>query len=777
MEDRDFPHMRIASLPLRPHHYGMETPHRLKQSATNADCSALDSESGEPKVLADDSHVNRLGARGNVAIAALLLVVGIGAAAVALDSARVYSIAQSSQAQLAQAVTAPGTSGTADKSSDGEVKGKCDIGFDYEVREEQKGQPTVKPRGATQCPKIDSKTPYKDPEGKTRYCTKDGWKCRYFYCKIDSLRVKNAQGKPSDAECVLMGSAGKPGEAADLSSGRTTALKDAIDKKLLDPSLTKDDVKAMAPYVQSLDKNVQASLLNAFDTDQQQQKLVDLQKEYAQAKDNLISCLAMAVPGACDDQAKTEADAKQKLDDQKQRLEQLAKNAEPLGDVKKVLTAGTNPDASKVYNCPGGPDCKGGEWKDGKLVGGTDCSQAVNQGKPDCSTFQKPPPGGCTGGNCGGGGGDTKTNSTGGSGNIGDFLKGLAPLMPLLGQLLNNALQPTPSCTVTASPKNITQPGAPVTLSWTSQNAQSAYLSASGQVGPTGSITVNPQQTTTYTLQVVGYPPQTAQQQQQQQYNPYGQQQQDQYCVTSTFPVVWQPYPAVPGCLNYRATSGYGVAPPVNPGQIQPQAGGTPQQGQCTTQVTVGAQTPTSGTDTGTSSDKPKAQISCQPKIADVGMTVSISYACQNASTSKGDNFSTDNQQSGSATADVTSPTAGSTNITYGLTCSKDGQTDSAQCTVNVNKPSIVLVGNPKNVKSGAVSNIGWVTGAMESCVISSPTLGSDWKPGGALDASGNPQTSGAVKSPALTQSTKFVLNCTTKAGGTKTAETTVEIQ
>lgn len=175
-----------------------------------------------------------------------------------------------------------------------------------------------------------------------------------------------------------------------------------------------------------------------------------------------------------------------------------------------------------------------------------------------------------------------------------------------------------------------------------------------------------------------------------------------------------------------------------------------------------------SGTDAST---KPKAQISCQPKIADVGMQVSISYACQNANTSSGEGFSTSGQLSGSATTTVASPSLGSTTVTYGVTCSKDGVTDSAQCTTNVNKPSIVLVANPRDIDEGERTTIGWVTGAMDKCVISSPTL-SDFTE----ENKGNTSVSGSVRTPALTRDTNFVLTCTTKAGTTKTAETTVRV-
>ncbi|OGG73184.1 hypothetical protein A3A38_04770 [Candidatus Kaiserbacteria bacterium RIFCSPLOWO2_01_FULL_53_17] len=62
----------------------------------------------------------------------------------------------------------------------------------------------------------------------------------------------------------------------------------------------------------------------------------------------------------------------------------------------------------------------------------------------------------------------------------------------------------TPSCSIYPSQNNI-QSGQSTTLNWTSQNAQSAHLSADGSVATNGSYTVYPNQTTTYTLTVYGY--------------------------------------------------------------------------------------------------------------------------------------------------------------------------------------------------------------------------------------------------------------------------------
>jgi hypothetical protein len=259
---------------------------------------------------------------------------------------------------------------------------------------------------------------------------------------------------------------------------------------------------------------------------------------------------------------------------------------------------------------------------------------------------------------------------------------------------------PVPSCTITASPTNVAA-GQPVTLTWQSQQAFSANLSTSGSVAPQGSMTVNPQTTTSYVLQLSGY-------------------------------------------VDNRS--------------------GQQLRGQCAVQVTVGGQ--------GGGDGAPKAEISCRPEVADVGMSVALSFGCRNSATSGGTGFDTNNQLSGSATPVIEQPTIGTSVAKYGLTCSKEGKTDTAECTVKINKPTIVLIANPKEVIAGGEANIGWVTGGMEECTISSPTLS-----GFTAENAGNNSTSGVAKTPPLTEDTKFVLSCTTKAGATKTAETTVTIR
>ena len=249
---------------------------------------------------------------------------------------------------------------------------------------------------------------------------------------------------------------------------------------------------------------------------------------------------------------------------------------------------------------------------------------------------------------------------------------------------------PAPTCNIQLSAANTGTTDQAVTLQWQSQYASYASLSNSGQVGPSGSMTVYPQGPVTYTMTVVGY---------------------------------------------------------------------GNQQGRC--EARVG--------DAGGSGVA--AQISCQPQVADTGMQVAVSWACQNSATSVGTVFSTGGALSGSGTTTVGVPALGSNSITYGLTCSNQGQTHSAQCAVNVNRVGIVLVANPKTIASGEESNIGWITSGMDACVVSSTNATFT-----AANASST-SVSGSAKTPALTQSTSFLLTCETESGVTKTASTTVTVQ
>lgn len=167
----------------------------------------------------------------------------------------------------------------------------------------------------------------------------------------------------------------------------------------------------------------------------------------------------------------------------------------------------------------------------------------------------------------------------------------------------------------------------------------------------------------------------------------------------------------------------------------------------------------------------PTAQLSCQPQVADVGMTIAISYSCGNATGSAGQGFDTGNALSGSATTTLSNPPAGATKATYGLQCVNGTIPATASCSVDISRPSIILVANPKVVAVNASSTIGWLTTGMKSCVVSSPDM-PEFTAQNALNTSVN----GMAITPALTETSVFLLRCTTQGGQTKDATTTVQV-
>ncbi|MBI5470307.1 hypothetical protein HY968_03245 [Candidatus Kaiserbacteria bacterium] len=166
----------------------------------------------------------------------------------------------------------------------------------------------------------------------------------------------------------------------------------------------------------------------------------------------------------------------------------------------------------------------------------------------------------------------------------------------------------------------------------------------------------------------------------------------------------------------------------------------------------------------------PTATLSCQPKVADVGMTIGFSFSCGASSASAGAGFDTKGALSGTSTAIAAAPD-GATTATYTLTCVNLGVTASARCTVQVGKASIVLVASPKKVHSGENSTIGWITAGMTSCVISSPDQ-SDFTSRNA----GITSVNGAATTSPITKNSAFYLDCQTVGGSSKQASTTIEL-
>jgi len=684
---------------------------------------------------------------------------------------------------------------------------KCQIGYDYVIHEKevvQQDGKKVKTWGTSVT--RDGKTAVQAPDTGYKCAASAGgqspgfiieasggqqlnrqcnekWACKVYYCEPDYLLT--VEEKKNGQSCFLAGECGA-NEDCKTQQIRNETLQPLLVNKLALPNSAPEYQRSIE-LARSLDPAYSTDLLRAIDERkseidllaQTQQVAVDAVNKEAE---NLARLCAIAEN--CPDEKMSEWNAtKQRLREEEQKLMDLRRESQALEGSKTVLAwkpgtpAPSLSDPGPAYQPPATPGTFPGTQEVEQLK--EQCKRDVLAGNVNSAACLRSSgyPGADSGLGAVSRPGAQTNNPTwqnslfgsGGFGNIGSWLGIARGVLGLANTFFNfNA----PSCTLTTNPASITTPGTAVTLSWQTKNAVAAYLSNAGQVGPNGSMQIKPEQTTTYQMQVMGAP----QQGQQNPYNPYGgYQQQDPYCVTSTNPVVVMQYPAAPGCYNYRQTTQQGGFGAVTMGQFGQPSGG--QTAQCQVQVTVTP--PTTATGGGGTAgeqpigqEKPSAQISCQPLIADVGMQIAISYACQNAASSAGDGFSTNNALSGSATATVGKPALGATTATYGVTCSNQGQTDSKQCTVEINRIAMTLVTSPKKIKSGESVNVGWVTGGMESCVIASPTHAEF-----TTQNASTTKTSGTATSPKLTQNATFVLSCTTKAGGTKTATTEVVVE
>ncbi|MDB5237976.1 MAG: hypothetical protein JWM46_246 [Candidatus Kaiserbacteria bacterium] len=257
---------------------------------------------------------------------------------------------------------------------------------------------------------------------------------------------------------------------------------------------------------------------------------------------------------------------------------------------------------------------------------------------------------------------------------------------------------------------------------------------------------------------------------QMQQYQYQQQQMQYQYQVNGYVPVSQPTPPIAPVACTPGATSNTCAAAPPQPATgcgagytIKPVTTNQSNGAACTT----GWQCAPDGTTAVT----PTAQLSCQPQVADVGMSVSLSYGCTNATGSSGSGFATLGATSGSTTTVIAAPPAGSNTATFGLTCTNQNLTGQASCSVQISKPSIVLLANPKVVATSTLSTVGWVTSGMSSCVVSSPQQ-ADFTAANAANKSVN----GMATTSPVTQTTDILLHCVTLGGGTRDATTTITV-
>ncbi len=260
-----------------------------------------------------------------------------------------------------------------------------------------------------------------------------------------------------------------------------------------------------------------------------------------------------------------------------------------------------------------------------------------------------------------------------------------------------------------------------------------------------------------------------AYQQQQQQYQTQLQQynyqlQQYNYDVqrARAYGITPPPPPAAPTpCTPNQNQNTCPAAPP------QPTSGCNGSWRPVTTQAQNGRQCTSNWQCVPSNATPPTAQMSCQPKVIDAGMSVAISYSCGNAtgSTGTGPGFSTDNNTSGTSTAQVTEVPDDATRVNFALTCRNENLTARAECSVQIARPTIVLIANPRTVQAGESSRVGWVTSGMKSCEVWSPQM-----PGFSVANQSNTNINGTATTSPISRDTTVLLTCETIGGAEKEA-------
>lgn len=162
----------------------------------------------------------------------------------------------------------------------------------------------------------------------------------------------------------------------------------------------------------------------------------------------------------------------------------------------------------------------------------------------------------------------------------------------------------------------------------------------------------------------------------------------------------------------------------------------------------------------------PVAQISCQPKSLEPGMSVGVAYGCANSTKSSGTGFNTEGRLWG-ATEIAVPASMQNGGATYSLTCS-DGETEvTASCDIEVRKP-LVLVAS-QSADADGMPAIAWLTRGVHSCDFSSDNADVAY----VLD--GTPEESGVVALPPVEDATAVVLRCATAGGFLREARVTIE--
>src|SRR5438874_849283 len=261
-----------------------------------------------------------------------------------------------------------------------------------------------------------------------------------------------------------------------------------------------------------------------------------------------------------------------------------------------------------------------------------------------------------------------------------------------------------PQITFTASPNSVS-PNGSATLMWNITGAVTATIDGKGNIGETGSMTVNPTSTTTYTLRAEG---------------PGGNSQATATVTVAgnAFTFTAAPAQIVPGdsaTLSWNAANETSVSIDNNVGTFGP-TGSMSVSPTVTTTYNATATGP-AGTMTavarvivGTIAIQ---QFTANPASIGSGSASTLTWNVKGA-----DSISIDNGV-GNVTASGTANVSPTSTTTYTLTATHSGQTQTATVTVTVNSGvTIQFSANPNNISAGQSSTLSWATANATSVNI-----------------------------------------------------------
>lgn len=161
------------------------------------------------------------------------------------------------------------------------------------------------------------------------------------------------------------------------------------------------------------------------------------------------------------------------------------------------------------------------------------------------------------------------------------------------------------------------------------------------------------------------------------------------------------------------------------------------------------------------------ASLSCAPSTIDNGRNALISWSCGGANAAQGSGFETNSQTSGKSQPRV-NESAGVKTKTYSLSCINGEVKTNKSCTINVNRPSLVMTmsGSPQTSQQ---LTMGFSSFGTHACTTLSPDIASINNQTSSV-AQGGVSGVGGVRKIAvedLKQQTRIVVSCETLGNNT----------